>query len=450
MVFNTFMFLYPFFIIISGVFFAYLSVKLIKNNALAFCMSFLSVLSSFLVFLAYLSFTGSLSIAYFHHFVLFELNVLNVFFCVLAVGTALLLLFVYPSFVVQKKKTNVFFIMLCMLFLSIGSILSSALYSFILFFELTFLSFLPLAKSSEGGNDFSLFDYSVYFAPTVLFIAGVLVFYFGNRDIYEIKSFRMTISTRILFLIAFSVRLFSFPLSFSVQRIVERSKGPEFIYGLIMSVIAVCSALIKFFRVDLEFAYSMMIISVIGMIVWSVYAFRQKEVRDMVTLSYAVQTAFVGAVCSMMFFDAQLRTYFYWIFLNHIVSGLGVLICGSFTTKERGRSGHIIYLLCMFSFIGFFPSMGLWGRWVFLQSHAFPIDWFSLIAIFILLVNLSSVIYHLKWTPVLWKSIEGNNDRQTSLRIKCFYCCLLLSLFAPLCFMSRFNRFFLLLSSYLY
>jgi formate hydrogenlyase subunit 3/multisubunit Na+/H+ antiporter MnhD subunit len=444
------MFLYPFWIIIFGVLFAYLSVKLMKNNTLAFCMSFSSMLSSLLVFLLYLTFTEPLSIRYFHHFGVFELNALNIFFCVLAVGVAVFqLLFAYSSFIDENNNQNVPFIIPCMLFLSIGSILSTGLYSFVLFFELTFLSFLSLAKSNVGSNDFSLFDYSVYFAPTALFIAGVLVFYFGNRDIYEIKSCHMTISMRILFIIAFSVRLFSFPFSFSVQRMVEMSKKPEFIYGLMISLVTVCSALIKFFRVDPEVTYVMMIISVIYMIVWSVHAFRQKEVKDMVALSYAVQTAFVVAALAMMFFETQLRTYFYWIFLNHIVSGLGMLIYGSLTTKERGKLVHILYMVFLFSFIGFFPSIGLLGRWIFFQSHAFVMDWFALFGLFALLVNLSSISYHLKWMPALWKRIHTNNDYRTSLRVKCLYGCLLLSLFGPLCLVKKFNRFFLLISSYL-
>lgn len=227
------------------------------------------------------------------------------------------------------------------------------------------------------------------------------------------------------------------------------SKKPEFIYGMLISLITVCSALIKFFRVDPEFAYVMMIISVICMIVWSVYAFRQKEVKDMAVLSYVVQTAFVAAALAMMFFETQLRTYFYWIFLNHIVSGLGMLIYGSLITKERGKLAHILYMVFLFSFIGFFPSIGLLGRWIFFQSHAFVMDWFALLGLFALLVNLSSISYHLKWMHTLWKRIHTNNDYRTSLRVKCLYGCLLLSWFGPLCLVKQFNRFFLLISSYL-
>lgn len=95
------MFLYPFWIIILGVLCAYLSVKVIKNTILAFFISFLSMHSSFLVFLLYLTLNEPLSIQYFHHFVIFELNALKVFFCVLAVGVAMLMLlfvYIYPSF----------------------------------------------------------------------------------------------------------------------------------------------------------------------------------------------------------------------------------------------------------------------------------------------------------------------------------------------------------------
>lgn len=441
------MFLYPLWIIITGIFFAFLSVKLIKNNTLALCVSFLSTLSSFVFFLVYLSFTGPLSISYFQHFIVFELNAFNVFFCLLAVGVTLLVLFVYPSFMGVAMHSEVIFITLCMFFLSLGSMLSSGIYSFILFFELTFLFFLPLAKSKGGSNDFSLFDYSVYFTPTVLFVAGVLASYLGNREIHEIKLFHMTIYTRIFFIIAFSLRLFCFPLAFSLQRMIEMSSKPSFIYGLIITLITVCSSLIKFFRVDSEFAFAMMIVSVIFMIIWSVYAFRQKEVKDMVMFSYAVQTAFLGAALAMMFFDDQLRTYFYWIFLNHIVSGLGVLVYRPMVTTKRGGPAHIIYMVILFSLSGFFPSMGLLGRWIFLQSHTFPIDWFSLFAISILLVNLSSITYHLKWIPALWKNIHVDNEYKMSLQIKCFYASLLFFLFGPLCFVRQLNRFFLLISS---
>ena len=157
----------------------------------------------------------------------------------------------------------------------------------------------------------------------------------------------------------------------------------------------------------------------------------------------------MAAALAMMFFETQLRTYFYWIFLNHVISGLGMLAYGYLTAKERGKSVQILYMVFLFSFIGLFPSIGLLGRWIFFRSHAFVIDWFSLFAMFILLVNLSSIVYHLKWMPALGKNMQANNGYKMSLKVKCFSCCPLFSLFGPLCFMRQFNRFFLLLDSYL-
>lgn len=443
------MFLYPFWILLCVFLCSCLLSKTAKSNTIVFLLSFLATLSSFFVFLVFLFFTNPLSLKYFHQFFVFELNAIHVSFCILTLGISLLLFIVYPSFMDEKKDPGVLCIIMFLLFSSVGSILSSGIYSFLLFFEITFVSFFFLFKGKGIGEDFSPFDYSVYFGPTFLFFLGAILIFFVNPGIYEIERLHMTLSIRIVFVIAFSVRLLMLPLSLSVRRIVALSRLAEFVYGLVVAFIVICSGLIKFFRIDLEFAYIMMVIPVIMMVLWNVYAYRQKRLEGMIVLSYAVQSAFVASSLALIFLEAPLTAYVFWILLNHVVSGFGMLVYCALASKQKGKSIGIIFIFLMISFIGLFPSPGLLGRWMFLKSHVFIRDYFSLFAMFMLFLGLSSIGHHLKWVPVLWGRMKTSNGSPTPLPVRVFAIFLLCSLFIPLFFIKQLTQFFLSLGSYM-
>jgi hypothetical protein len=289
----------------------------------------------------------------------------------------------------------------------------------------------------------------VYFGPTFLFFLGAILIFFVNPGIYEIERLHMTLSIRIVFVIAFSVRLLMLPLSLSVRRIVALSRLAEFVYGLVVAFIVICSGLIKFFRIDLEFAYIMMVIPVIMMVLWNVYAYRQKRLEGMIVLSYAVQSAFVASSLALIFLEAPLTAYVFWILLNHVVSGFGMLVYCALASKQKGKSIGIIFIFLMISFIGLFPSPGLLGRWMFLKSHVFIRDYFSLFAMFMLFLGLSSIGHHLKWVPVLWGRMKTSNGSPTPLPVRVFAIFLLCSLFIPLFFIKQLTQFFLSLGSYM-
>ncbi len=94
---------------------------------------------------------------------------------------------------------------------------------------------------------------------------------------------------RIIFAITFSARLFVHPVSFSVQRMVELGRFPEFIYGLVISFIITCSGLMKFLQIDFEFVHIATVFSIIMMLHGSVYGYGQIELDGMTMFSYTVQ-----------------------------------------------------------------------------------------------------------------------------------------------------------------
>jgi formate hydrogenlyase subunit 3/multisubunit Na+/H+ antiporter MnhD subunit len=452
MVFITLMFLYPLWVLLCGFVLAFLLIRGLKSSSLGRLLFSLSALSSFFVLLIYLSFKAPLFLEYFHQLLVFELNPVNIFCSLLTLGVSFPFFLLYP-FAAKGKKSQedqyTFLLYSFMLFSSIGAILSSGICSFVIFFELVFLSFFFLIRGKAHGDSFALFDYFVYFGPTLLSLLCAAMLFFVGPKMHETGQFYTTMYARVIFIIVFSARLLMLPLAFSARRMVEVFRKVECTYGLIVSFMVISSGLMKFCRADLEFAYCIVIVFFIIMVLWNVYAYRQKAPGDMLLFLYVVQTAFVMGALALMYVEEQRGIFLFWMLLNHIVSGCGMLIWQALINdNQRGKYVNVISMIFMLSFIGFFPSPGLLGRWFFFQSHLFADGYLSLLAILMLTLGLSSIGLTIKWLPVFWREVKADGNSQIFPPVRILIYCLLIYLFLPLLFIPQLNRFFLFLSTY--
>ena len=201
------MYLYPFWILLGGLLGGLLLMKTTRRSVYPFVLSFLCALSSFLVFCLFLFYTKPLSLTFFHGILLFELNLMNVSFCILTVGISLPFFLVWFWSKGEEKRMGLFFIMYLMFVSSVGLILSSGIYSFVFFLELTFLLFLFLVRNGGSGDSLSCFDCIVYFGPTLLFGLGMAYSLLLDVDMGRINEFHMTLFMRVIFAMSFSARL---------------------------------------------------------------------------------------------------------------------------------------------------------------------------------------------------------------------------------------------------
>lgn len=443
MVCNSSMFLYPIWIILSGILISYGVGKLGKNRFLARFVFFLSLCSSFLASHAFTGYSRSVSVTLFYPFVVFEINSLNAFLSL--TGVSIMLILFGVGCIEQKgiddgyDTRESFFLPLILLF-SVSAFFASNIPFFLFCFEASFLCFIPLLREKQGELSFSFFDYSLYFLPTLfgIYVYIILAVKGGNNisELYVSKWVGTALG------ITFAMRLFLVPLSFSGSRVLKLTKRFGVIHVMVVLSVLVFTGFIKFFRNNFELTYMFMICSILALIISSIYVFRQKTLREMSLFLYITQISYTAAAIALGFLSGEGEAYLLWTLSGYAVASLGVLYLSADRIKHRSLLNHLVLTICWLSFFGLFPSTVFYGRWNCLITQVSFSDWFGALIIAISAVAFVPSVWCIKSLVISWKVTGVTHFNKRFSKDDLFCVIIMLALVTPLFFTTELNHYF--------
>lgn len=364
------MFLYPVWAVLVSVPCVYLTARYTRNSLTTLVVSLCFLASSLFVLFSFCAFTAGVTFSYLNGLLIFEWSrfslLASLFFVMLSVPCLIFYLSGLPGSILPQASALIHLLMFC----ALGSLCAGDLLSFAILFE--GVSLFGLALVVLGASEKTEpYEYLLYMLPFLILLLFVAFAADGTR---RISALTLGGATSLLLAMVLAARLLLFPFGEPVVRCLTTARGASVSYVLFaLPNVAFC-AFVKFLNQSVSLGIVIMLFASFSMIVWALLCYREKEPGKVMLYSYLGQTATVTAMIACGYgtgLSGQGASFL--IVGNHVISGLGMLLCVSLGDSARGRFGNMLLMVFIFCMLGLPPSLGFFGRLaLFKTSFAVP------------------------------------------------------------------------------
>ncbi len=405
------MFLYPVWAVLVSVPCVYLTARYTRNSLTTLVVSLCFLASSLFVLFSFCAFTAGVTFSYLNGLLIFEWSRFSLLASLVLVMLSVPCLIFYlsglPGSILPQASALIHLLMFC----ALGSLCAGDLLSFAILFEGVSLLGLALV-ALDASEKPEPYEYLLYMLPFLMLLLFTAVAAEGTR---RISALTLGGGMSLLLAMVLAARLLLFPFGEPVVRCLTAARGASGSYVLIaLPSVAFCG-LVRFLNQGASLGMVIMIFASLSMIVWAFVCYRQKEPSNVMLHSYFGQTATVTTMIACGYgvsLPGEAASFL--IFGNHVISGLGVLLCVSLPDDARGRFGNMLLIVFIFCMLGLPPSPGFFGRLtLFKTSFAMPgISGYLLRLSF--LVNLFIIYCQSKHlSPVLEQIKSGSRTPRT-------------------------------------
>jgi formate hydrogenlyase subunit 3/multisubunit Na+/H+ antiporter MnhD subunit len=353
------MLLYPLWAVLASVPCVYLTARYTRNSVTTLVASLCFLMSSVLVLLSFCRFTVTPSFSYMNGLFVWEVTRFSVAASLLFVAVSIPCLMLYLPTVAGRILPQGSALMHLVIFSALGSLFAADVLSFTILFEGVALFAIALAGLGARVKT-GPYQYVLYFLPFLALLSFAAVSADGT---HEITALSIAGGMSLLLAATVAARLFLFPFGQPALHCLPLGRTAAIPYALFALPAVALSALVRFLPHSSTLGYVVLILAAPSMIVWALVCYKQKEPTRVMLYSYLAQTAMVTTmVVYGLWTGRSLHGASFLILGNHVISGLGVLLCASFDDKTRGRFGSLALLFFIFCMLGLPPSPGFFGR----------------------------------------------------------------------------------------
>ena len=353
------MLLYPLWAVLASVPCVYLAARYTRNGITTLVASLCFLVSSLFVLLSFSRFSVNTSFSSMNDLLVWEVTRFSVAASLFFVAVSIPCLMLYLPTVAGRILPQVSALIHLVIFSALGSLFAADVISFSILFE-----GVPLFAIAVAGFGTRVrtgpYQYVLYFLPFLILLSFAAASADGSR---EISALSMGGGLSLLLAAVVAARLFLFPFGQPALLCLPlgmTAAGPHALFAL--PAIALF-ALVKFLRHSSTLGYVVLMLASFSMIVWALLCYRQREPARVMFYSYLAQTAMVTTmVVYGLWTGRHLHGASFLILGNHLLSGLGVLLCVSTDENTRGRFGSLALLFFIFCMLGLPPSPGFFGR----------------------------------------------------------------------------------------
>jgi formate hydrogenlyase subunit 3/multisubunit Na+/H+ antiporter MnhD subunit len=364
------MLLYPLWVVLASVPCVYLTARYTRNSVTTLVASLCFLMSSVLVLHSFCRFTVNTSFSSMNGLFVWEVTRFSVAASFLFVAVSIPCLMLYLPTVAGRVLPQVSALIHLLIFSALGSLFAADVLSFTILLEGVPLFAIALAALGARVRT-GPYQYVLYFVPFLVLLSFAAVSADGT---HEINALCITGGTSLLLAATVAARLLLFPFGQPALHCLPLGKTAAVSYALFALPAIALSALVKFMPRSSTLGYVVLILASFSMIVWALLCYKQREPARVIVYSYLAQTAMVTTmVVYGLWTGRSLHGASFLILGNHVISGLGVLLCASLDDTTRGRFGSLALLFFIFCLLGLPPSPGFFGRlMLFKASFAAP------------------------------------------------------------------------------
>jgi formate hydrogenlyase subunit 3/multisubunit Na+/H+ antiporter MnhD subunit len=353
------MLLFPLWAILISVPSVYAAARYTKSRLTTLSVSLCFLLSGTIVLFSFSRFTGSVSIAYLDGLLLLQVSRVSVLSSLVLVVCSIPFLIYYLPTVAERTLPEAAALIHLLIFCVVGSFFAADLLSFSILFEAVPLSALALVLLERKVEN-SPYQYLLYFAPSLLLLAFVGL---AAESVCEIRAVTFQVGATSLLAAVLAARLLFFPFGQPALKCLLLDGRGAVSYALFCLPAVALFALLKFLPYSGFLGQVVLVLAGLSMTVWAILCYGQgKRVSEML-YAYCAQTAIVAAMVAYLMLNGRSEPGVCLLIVgNHLVSGLGMLICLSVDDGKRGRFGNAALVFFIFCMLGLPPSPGFFGR----------------------------------------------------------------------------------------
>ncbi len=298
-IFTMAMFLYPLWVLFVGALVVLLTGLFRKNSFFPSLLSFFVIASCALVLIPYLFFGRPRVIAGPGGIFLFVLDPVNTGFALcLSIICAGLIPQLAGRGAMEARNGEEGASILFSLGLAMGTIFSSDLLTMVFFAEAAYLFFFSMAKKRSYGVYFSVIHDGMFFLPTaaiivILFFQGVT----GGPDLlFAVETFELSCLVLVVYVL---LRLLFFPFSLFSERMAGVLHEPLLAGLAIIAAFAGVSMTMKILVIGPGVSFAVLLISLMVAGIYSVLAYRQKDLGRLTACVFFIETACITATAGL-------------------------------------------------------------------------------------------------------------------------------------------------------
>ncbi len=351
--------LFPLWTILISVPCVYAAARYTKSRLTTLTVSLCFLLSGTVVLLSFSRFTGSVSIAYLDDLLILQVSRVTVLSSLLFMVCSIPFLIYYLPTVAERALPEAAALIHLLIFCAVGSFFAADLLSFSILFEAVPLFVLALVLL-EGKTESLPYRYLLYFVPSILLLVFVGL---AAESVCEIRAVTFQVGATSLLAAVLAARLLFFPFGQPTLKCLPLNGRAAVSYALFCLPAVALFALLKFLPYSGFLGRAVLIMAGFSMAVWAILCYRQGKRENGMLYAYLAQTATVAAMVVYLMVNGRSEPGVCLLIVgNHLVSGLGMLICLSVDERKRGRFGNAALVFFIFCMLGLPPSPGFFGR----------------------------------------------------------------------------------------
>jgi hypothetical protein len=330
-----------------------------KSRLTTLIVSLCFLLSGAVVLFSFARFTGSVSIGYLDELLLLQVSRVTVLSSLLFMVCSISFLIYYLPTVAERALPEAAALIHILIFCAVGSFFAADLLSFSMLFEAVPLFVLALVLL-EGKTESLPYRYLLYFAPSILLLVFVGL---AAESVCGIKAVTFQVGATSLLAAVLAARLLFFPFGQPALKCLSLDGRAAVSYALFSLPAVALFALLKFLPYSSFLGQVVLVLAGFAMTVWAIFCYGQGRLLSGMLYAYCAQTAIVATVVVYLMLNGRSEPGVCLLIVgNHLVSGLGMLICLSVDEGKLGRFGNAALVFFTFCMLGLPPSPGFFGR----------------------------------------------------------------------------------------
>ena len=351
--------LFPLWTILVSVPCVYAAARYTKSKLATLTVSLCFLISGTAVLLSFSRFTESVSIAYLNGLLLLQVNRVTVLSSLLFMVCSIPFLIYYLPTVAERTLPEAAALIHLLIFCAVGSFFAADLLSFSILFETVPLIVLALVLL-EGKTESRPYWYLLYFAPSILLLVFVGL---AAESVCEIKAVTFQVGATSLLAAVLAALLLFFPFGQPTLKCLPLDGRAAVSYALFCLPALALFALLKVLPYSGFLGQVLLVLAGLSMTVWAIPCYGQGKRGSGMLYAYCAQTAIVTVMVVYLTLNGRSEPGVCLLVIgNHLVSGLGMLICLSVDEGKRGRFGNAALVFFIFCMLGLPPSPGFFGR----------------------------------------------------------------------------------------
>lgn len=400
------MFLYPLWILFVGAFAVLLADLNRKSVIIPSLLSFFTVASSTLVLVPYLFFREPRVVAWPGGIFLFTLDPASIGFalCLSIIGGGYALRLAgrdAPEAGRRKERASALFI----LGLAMGVVFSSNLLAIVFFTEAACMFCFAVAKKRSHGVYLSAAHDRMFFIPTIVIIF-VLMFQGISGGTGPLPTVHIPELPCFFIVLYVLLRLFFFPFFLSSDTMAGIFREPLPACLAVFAAFAGVAATVKVLAIGPGVSFVVFLISSMVAGVYSVMAYRQKDLERLAVCIFFVVTASVTAAAGLhALMPVTTGREISFIVCNHFTAAAGVIFTTVTVLTGNGRTVSVFFIVFVLAFTGLLPCAGLAGKIGFYRDAFSEGGNIAIAAIVPCLFSFLPVLFYARWLGAVKKGL---------------------------------------------